>query len=90
MVLCDIWGRRQHSPVPAGGSWPPARAGGGEKSQDCRRLQGRPTVQIKVRRIYNRGLQFYTYFGISIGIKRRMIDIGTKTTIYYLQPFDSH
>jgi hypothetical protein len=25
-----------------------------------------------------RGLKFYTFFGISLGIKRRMIDIGKK------------
>ncbi len=27
---------------------------------------------------YIRGLQFYTFFGISIGITWRMIDIGKK------------
>ncbi len=32
-----------------------------------------------------RGLQFYTFFGISIGITRRMIDIGKKITFYFLQ-----
>jgi hypothetical protein len=31
-----------------------------------------------------RGLQYYTIFGISIGIKRRMIDIGKKITFYFL------
>ncbi len=30
-------------------------------------------------------LQFYTYFGISIGIKRRVIDNGKKITFYFLQ-----
>jgi hypothetical protein len=35
--------------------------------------------------LYSRGLQFYTFFGISIGIKRRMIDIGKKITFYFLQ-----
>jgi hypothetical protein len=28
--------------------------------------------------MYIRGLQFYTFFGISIGITRRLIDIGKK------------
>jgi hypothetical protein len=31
------------------------------------------------------GLQFYTFFGISIGITRRLIDIGKKITFYFLQ-----
>jgi hypothetical protein len=31
------------------------------------------------------GLQFYTFFGISIGIKRRFIDIAKKITFYFLQ-----
>jgi hypothetical protein len=31
-----------------------------------------------------RGLQFYTFFGISTGITRRMIDIGKKLTFYFL------
>ena len=35
--------------------------------------------------LYNRGLQFYTFFGISIGITQRMIDIGKKITFYFLQ-----
>jgi hypothetical protein len=30
-----------------------------------------------------RGLQLFTFFGISIGIKRRMIDIGKKITIHF-------
>jgi hypothetical protein len=34
---------------------------------------------------YTRGLQFYTFFGISIGITRRMIAIGKKITFYFLQ-----
>jgi hypothetical protein len=29
-------------------------------------------------RLNTRGLQFYTFFGISIGITRRMIDIDKK------------
>ncbi len=33
----------------------------------------------------NRGLQFYTFFGISIWITWRMIDIGKKITFYFLQ-----
>jgi hypothetical protein len=33
----------------------------------------------------SRGLQFYTFFGISIGITRRMTDIGQKITFYFLQ-----
>ncbi len=37
------------------------------------------------RILYHRGLQFYTFFGISIGITRRMIDIGKKITFYFLQ-----
>jgi hypothetical protein len=35
--------------------------------------------------VYIRGLQFYTFFGISTGITRRMIDIGKKITFYFLQ-----
>ncbi len=35
--------------------------------------------------ISTRGLQFYTFFGISIGIKRRLIDNGKKITFYFLQ-----
>jgi hypothetical protein len=37
----------------------------------------------------NRGLQFYTFFGISIGIKRRLIDIAKKITFYFLQMFEN-
>ncbi len=37
------------------------------------------------RRVRARGLQFYTFFGISIGIKRRLIDIAKKITFYFLQ-----
>ncbi len=37
------------------------------------------------KRLQSRGLQFYTFFGISIGIKRRMIAIGQKVTFYFLQ-----
>ncbi len=37
------------------------------------------------RLLYIRGLQFYTFFGISIGITRRLIDIGKKITFYFLQ-----
>ncbi len=36
-------------------------------------------------RRYSRGLQFYTFFGISIGIKRRLIDIAKKITFSFLQ-----
>jgi hypothetical protein len=32
---------------------------------------------------HTRGLQFYTIFGNSLGIKRRMIDIGKKITFYF-------
>ncbi len=35
--------------------------------------------------LYIRGLQFFTVFGISLWIKRRMIDIGRKKTFYFLQ-----
>jgi hypothetical protein len=35
--------------------------------------------------VWGRGLQFYTFSGISIGITRRMIDIGKKITFYFLQ-----
>ncbi len=35
------------------------------------------------RTLYNRGLQLYTFFGIPIEIKRRMIDIGKKITFYF-------
>ncbi len=38
-----------------------------------------------LRKLYTRGLQFYTVFGISIGITQRMIDIGKKITFYFLQ-----
>jgi hypothetical protein len=34
---------------------------------------------------WSRGLQFYTFFGISIGITWRMVDIGKKITFYFLQ-----
>jgi hypothetical protein len=34
-------------------------------------------------RMYSRGLQFYTFFGISIGIG--LIDIGKKIAFYFLQ-----
>ncbi len=40
---------------------------------------------IHFQRVHGRGLQFYTFFGISIGITRRMIDIGKKITFYFLQ-----
>jgi hypothetical protein len=33
----------------------------------------------------SRGLQFYTFWGISMGIKRRLIDIAKKITFYFLQ-----
>jgi hypothetical protein len=36
-----------------------------------------------------RGLQFYTFFGISIGITRRMIDIGKKITFYFCKMFEN-
>jgi hypothetical protein len=32
--------------------------------------------------VSSRGLQFYTVFGISIGITRRLIDIAKKITFY--------
>jgi hypothetical protein len=35
--------------------------------------------------LYNRGLQFYNFFEISIGIKRRLIDIAKKITFHFLQ-----
>jgi hypothetical protein len=34
---------------------------------------------------YIRGLQFYTFFGISIGIKRRIIDNSKKITFYFFK-----
>jgi hypothetical protein len=37
------------------------------------------------KRAHIRGLQFYTFFGIIIGITRRMIDIGKKIMFYFLQ-----
>ncbi len=37
------------------------------------------------KHVYIRGLQFYTFFGISIGITRRLIDIAKKITFYFLQ-----
>jgi hypothetical protein len=42
------------------------------------RIRGSATVEDLNVRLYSLGLQFYTFFGISIGIKRRMIDIGKK------------
>jgi hypothetical protein len=33
--------------------------------------------------MFIRGLQFYTFFGISIGITRRLIDIGKKITLLF-------
>jgi hypothetical protein len=48
-----------------------------------------PFTVIEYRRLNNsvciRGLQFYTFFEISTGIKRRMVDIGKKITFYFLQ-----
>jgi hypothetical protein len=38
----------------------------------------------ELQRLLIRGLQLYTFFGISIGIKRRMIDNGKKLTFYFL------
>jgi hypothetical protein len=38
----------------------------------------------KQKCIYARVLQFYTFFGISIGIKCKMIDISKKITFYFL------
>ncbi len=35
--------------------------------------------------VLNRGLHFYTFFGISIGIKQRLIDIAKKIMFYFLQ-----
>jgi hypothetical protein len=37
------------------------------------------------RRMHSRGLQFYTFFKISLGIKRRMIDTGKKITFNFLK-----
>jgi hypothetical protein len=50
-------------------------------------LQAQLTLQHYsiLREMYSRGLQFYTFFGISTGITRRMIDIGKKITFYFLQ-----
>ncbi len=42
-------------------------------------------IQARQAQLSNRGLQFYTFFGISIGITRRMIDIGKKITFYFLK-----
>ncbi len=42
-------------------------------------------VRLAGRWMNTRGLQFYTFFGISIGIKRRLIDIAKKITFYFLQ-----
>ncbi len=45
-----------------------------------------PTPPTFPRKGYaRRGLQFYTFFGISIGITRRLIDIGEKITFFFLQ-----
>jgi hypothetical protein len=46
---------------------------------------GTPFPFSRIDRMYIRGLQFYTFFGISIGITGRMIDIGKKITFYFLQ-----
>jgi hypothetical protein len=40
---------------------------------------------LSTQRVCPRGLQFYTFLGISIGIKRRLIDIAKKITFYFLQ-----
>jgi hypothetical protein len=34
--------------------------------------------------VYIRRLQFYTYFGISEGIRWRMIDIGKKISVFFM------
>ncbi len=41
--------------------------------------------EASIRSMSSRGLQFYTFFGISIGIKQRLIDIAKKITFYFLQ-----
>jgi hypothetical protein len=54
---------------------------------DPSKSSGSDRIRIRIHNtdICNRGLQFYTFFGISIGITRRMIDIGKKITFYFLQ-----
>jgi hypothetical protein len=62
-------------PFLGGGAHSLAREGLGES-------QCRPGTMSLVG---TRGLQFYNFFGISIGIKWRMIAIGKKITFYFLQ-----
>jgi hypothetical protein len=58
---------------------------GGPAPEGFRR-QGKKGEEAKViAMMYSRGLQFYTFFEISIGIKRRIVDIGKKITFYFLQ-----
>ncbi len=61
-----------------------------KRKEDCLSKGINPQkVSAKIRQssveLSIRGLQFYTLFGISIGIKRRLIDIGKKITFYFLQ-----
>ncbi len=44
-----------------------------------------PFLCLPEKEVRGRGLQFYTFFGISIGIIRRMIDNSKKITFYFLQ-----
>jgi hypothetical protein len=39
--------------------------------------------------MYIRGLQYYTFFGISIGIKWRMIDNGKKLLLNFCKMFEN-
>ncbi len=40
-------------------------------------------------KVYNRGLQFYTFFGILIGIKRSVIDISQKLMFTFCKMFEN-
>jgi hypothetical protein len=50
-------------------------------------LPNLPVKPSPLQRPDIRGLQFYTFFGISTGIKQRLIDIAKKITFYFLQNF---
>ncbi len=50
-----------------------------DDKEEKKKLHGKDKAEESVSRyLYVRGLQFYTFLGISLGIKRRMIDIGKK------------
>ncbi len=49
-----------------------------------------PAIHLKkLGSMYTRGLQFYTFFGISIGITRRIIDMGKKIIFTFCKMFEN-